>query len=201
MIRNQHQLKVAQRKLRDLVESANASVDPVDEEQYTQMAADIQREVDEYVQIRDGFKTSFDIAALDDVIDALVKARIAKGLTQADLADLLDVAEQQVQKDEANGYRRASWDRIADVIDALGYELTGELAPCRTHDVDAGLLIAFSDHVPQGGSVHTWFGADVTAMTMGSLPNEPAVRRKGDAFHAVLTTFKAGDRAGEKSVR
>ncbi len=63
--------------------------------------------------------------------DLLVKARIAEGLTQRQLAERLGVAEEAVQRDEAGGYARAGLDRLARVAEALGVRLrlTGVLAP------------------------------------------------------------------------
>lgn len=130
MIRNERQLGVARRKLRDLHESIQATIDAIDQEQYVRLAEDLEAEIREYEEIRDGILDRFLVESLDAVVDAAIKARIAKGWTQAQLAQRLGVSEQQVQKDEASGYARAGWDRIADVIDALGYELVGKLKPC-----------------------------------------------------------------------
>jgi transcriptional regulator with XRE-family HTH domain len=51
---------------------------------------------------------------------ALIEARIAARLTQHALADRLGVAEQQIQRWEANGYAGVGLDRLQDVADALG---------------------------------------------------------------------------------
>ena len=55
-----------------------------------------------------------------------MKARIARRWTQRQLADALGVAEQQVQRYEATGYRSASLARISDVADALNLTITEE---------------------------------------------------------------------------
>lgn len=52
--------------------------------------------------------------------DALIKARVARGWTQRQLADRLGVAEQQIQRSEATAYRSASLARLSDIADALG---------------------------------------------------------------------------------
>ncbi|MGH9107125.1 MAG: helix-turn-helix domain-containing protein, partial [Acidimicrobiales bacterium] len=46
--------------------------------------------------------------------------------TQRQLAEALGIAEQQVQRYEASGYRSASLARISDVADALGLTITEE---------------------------------------------------------------------------
>jgi HTH-type transcriptional regulator / antitoxin HigA len=53
-----------------------------------------------------------------------VKARIARGWSQRRLAAGLGVAEQQVQRYEATGYRSASLARILDVAATLGITIT-----------------------------------------------------------------------------
>jgi transcriptional regulator with XRE-family HTH domain len=56
-----------------------------------------------------------------------VKARIARGKTQKDLAEALEVKEQQVQRWEANDYGGASIDTLKQVAEALGVVLTQQL--------------------------------------------------------------------------
>jgi len=46
-------------------------------------------------------------------------------VSQADLAGLIGVPEQLIQRHEAQEYQEASWVRIADTLDALGLELEG----------------------------------------------------------------------------
>jgi len=53
-------------------------------------------------------------------IRALLRARIAKGLAQKQLAERIGLKEQQVQRYEASEYTTASWDRIKRIIRALG---------------------------------------------------------------------------------
>jgi transcriptional regulator with XRE-family HTH domain len=85
--------------------------------------------MDEYQSIRDGSQNRFRLDSLDDLSDALVKARIARGLTQRDLAERLGVTEQMVQRDEAGRYAYASLSRVADVADALGFAFRGCFEP------------------------------------------------------------------------
>jgi DNA-binding XRE family transcriptional regulator len=86
-------------------------------------AADLQAEIDEYELLRSGTQTTFEAASLAALAGALVKARIAKGWTQRQLADALGVAEQQIQRYETTEYTSASLARLCDVADALGTEI------------------------------------------------------------------------------
>jgi ribosome-binding protein aMBF1 (putative translation factor) len=56
----------------------------------------------------------------------LIRARIAKGLTQQQLAECLDLDAQQIQRYEASDYRGANLGRIANVARALGLNMTIE---------------------------------------------------------------------------
>lgn len=54
---------------------------------------------------------------------ALVALRIARGLTQRELAARLGVHESQVSRDERNEYHGITVDRASRVLDALGVQL------------------------------------------------------------------------------
>ena len=53
----------------------------------------------------------------------LVALRIARGITQQELADRLDVHASQVSRDERNEYHGITVDRASRVLDALNVEL------------------------------------------------------------------------------
>ena len=80
---------------------------------------DLRVELAEYDELRSGSMTTFESPTLLGLADALIKARIARGWTQANLADALGVAEQQVQRYEASRYAGASLARLGDVATAL----------------------------------------------------------------------------------
>jgi HTH-type transcriptional regulator/antitoxin HigA len=86
-------------------------------------AADLEAELAEYELLRSGKLTSFEAHSLAQLAEALVKARIAKGWTQRQLADALGVAEQQIQRYGATRYGAASLARLCDIADALGTEV------------------------------------------------------------------------------
>jgi len=49
----------------------------------------------------------------------LIALRIAKGLSQRELAERLNVAEAQVERDERNEYHGVTADRVRKILDAL----------------------------------------------------------------------------------
>ncbi|MFA7337051.1 MAG: helix-turn-helix transcriptional regulator [Candidatus Obscuribacterales bacterium] len=58
-------------------------------------------------------------SAVQNVPDLLIKYRIAKHLTQRELAQLLGLHEQQIQKYESTNYGAASLDTICRIADVL----------------------------------------------------------------------------------
>lgn len=90
-------------------------------------AADLRAELDEYDHLRSGAVSTFEAASLEELAALLIKARIARGWSQRELADALGVAEQQVQRYESTDYRSASLARIADVATALNVTITERL--------------------------------------------------------------------------
>ncbi len=82
----------------------------------------IELEIEEYQAIKLG---KFDyICTFENIGKQLIRFRIWKGLSQTELAELLGVSPQQVSKDERNEYHRASSEKIAQVLKALGIEAT-----------------------------------------------------------------------------
>ena len=85
---------------------------------------DMRKEVAEYDELRSGSSSVIQASSLSGLAEALIKARIARGWTQADLAAALSVAEQQVQRYEASRYSGASLARLCDVAQALNISVT-----------------------------------------------------------------------------
>ncbi|MCA1672444.1 MAG: helix-turn-helix domain-containing protein [Actinobacteria bacterium] len=96
-------------------------------------ADDLRAEIEEYEQLRSGAVSSFEASSLAELATLLVKARIARGWTQSQLAIALGIAEQQIQRYESTGYRSASLARIGDVVAALDINMS-ERAELRDPD-------------------------------------------------------------------
>jgi HTH-type transcriptional regulator/antitoxin HigA len=91
-------------------------------------ADDLRAELDEYERLRSGEVSTFDASSLEELAVLLIKARIARGWSQRRLADVLGIAEQQVQRYESTGYRSASLARICDIATALDVTITERLS-------------------------------------------------------------------------
>ena len=87
-------------------------------------ANDLLSELNEYEITRSGSIRTFQSETLNGLADALIKARIARGWTQKQLAEKLGTVEQQIQRYEATGYASASLARLGDVATALSVAIT-----------------------------------------------------------------------------
>ena len=77
------------------------------------------RELREYEALRAGDVPLPDLGYIAGVPRDLIRARIASGLSQRELADLLEMPEQQIQRYEATEYESVSFARIYEIADAL----------------------------------------------------------------------------------
>lgn len=125
MIKNERQLRVATTKLTALQHAREVAEDKTGWRAYTDLIDDLSADIAQYEDARDGKTQTFDLKDLDGLGEAVIKARISRGWTHKQLAELMGVTEQQVQKDEARDYEKAGLARIAEVLDVLGYELVG----------------------------------------------------------------------------
>jgi len=79
----------------------------------------LQGELSEYEELQSGKIPAPDLGYIAVVPRDLIRARIASGLTQKDLAKRLGMAEQQIQQYEAKDYESVSLARIAQIAKTL----------------------------------------------------------------------------------
>lgn len=85
---------------------------------------DIEREISEYEDLKEGRMLSFGADGLGSLGELIIKARIARGLTQAELGELLGMTQQQVARYERDGWQKISLWRLAEIAGALGLDLS-----------------------------------------------------------------------------
>jgi HTH-type transcriptional regulator/antitoxin HigA len=134
MIQNERQYRITQTKLREF-EQLLADLDPKDpnlhprqvigwQNSYNLTIRQLKQELAEYEQLKSGNIITFVLGSLNDLPTTLIKARIAAGMTQKDLADRIGVREQQIQRYEASHYSCASFDRLREISLALNIDIT-----------------------------------------------------------------------------
>jgi len=136
MISNERQYRItkaqADKFSRALVEATKPSgIDPLlrklERDALRSQLDDLEREMREYEMLRSGEENVLKLDSIAELPLALVKARVASGLTQKDLADRLGLKEQQIQRYEATDYTSASVRRLKQVIDALGIRVHADV--------------------------------------------------------------------------
>ena len=140
MITNERQYKITRRAakrfreaLNDLTSAnvARGDVDPrlvqAEREAMESQLADLQVEMDEYDRMKAADLAMISINSFDELADGLIKARIARGLSQRALAERLGLKEQQIQRYEAERYASASYRRLGEVAGALEVRIRNEI--------------------------------------------------------------------------
>jgi ribosome-binding protein aMBF1 (putative translation factor) len=133
MIANEVQRRVTQTAIREF-EEALARVDADAKgrpawvrkglrEGMESQLADLRQELAEYEALRAGRVSVLELDSLTALPEALIRARIAAGLSQRELAGRLGLKEQQIQRYEARRYAGASLERVQAVADALGVRI------------------------------------------------------------------------------
>lgn len=88
---------------------------------------DLQAEIAEYENLKAGNTRKFVSDSLADLAVGLIKARIARGLTQRELADRLNINERQIQRYESTFYEGAALRRLQEVADVLNVKIREEI--------------------------------------------------------------------------
>lgn len=86
---------------------------------------DFRHQVADYEQLKSGKCRRFEFHDVAGLLTALVKARIATGVSQAELAAALDIDEVQLQRYEDKEYQTAPLGVILNAADLLGVRIEG----------------------------------------------------------------------------
>ncbi len=131
MIRNDREYRHSKARLSELeVEFRGLSLGSRDEtasavaDAVRMQIEDIEREVAEYEDLKEGRLLSFAAGDIDSLGELVTRARIARGLTQAELGELLGMTQQQVARYERDGWQKISLWRLAEAADALDLDLS-----------------------------------------------------------------------------
>ncbi len=134
MITNERQLQNAKLRLgqfRDALArfesdgygDMDAVVAKAQKDALAQQIRELDATVQEYEDLKQGRISAFELDKLDDLPLGLIKARIASNLTQRELAQRLELKEQQIQRYEAELYQSCSFARLVDIANALNIKI------------------------------------------------------------------------------
>lgn len=133
-------------------------------------------EILEYEELIGGQVSVFAVNSLSELPLSLIRARIARRKTQKDLATLLGVKEQQVQRWEAEGYEGASLGTLKEIATALDVHISSDLVVLDAA-TDISLLMkklsvwGFSKHMLERMLPPASYSALATSVTSGELWN------------------------------
>jgi ribosome-binding protein aMBF1 (putative translation factor) len=133
MITNERQYRITKgwlerfRQARSGVEEHGAELHPrarqAFRDAYDSQIEELHEQLAQYDALRRGEIRVLELESLAELPEALIRARIAAGLTQKELARRLRLKEQQIQRYEATRYAGASLARIGAVAEALGVKI------------------------------------------------------------------------------
>lgn len=134
MIKNDRQFRITKAQvarfelaLKELAASPKKDVHPAlrkaEADALKSQLQDLRKEIEEYNALKSGKRKTVALASLDELPRTLIRARIAAGLTQEELAAKLGLKPQQIQRYEATDYHSASMQRMSEVLRALGVRL------------------------------------------------------------------------------
>ena len=87
---------------------------------YESMIRQLEDELREYDQLKSGELTLPNVGRLDQIAPFIAKIRIAKGVSQTELARRLGVSKQVISRYEESDYQTVAIARLQEILDKIG---------------------------------------------------------------------------------
>ncbi|HEY6392695.1 MAG TPA: helix-turn-helix transcriptional regulator [Bryobacteraceae bacterium] len=87
---------------------------------YENMLQQLEDELHEYDQLKSGELTLPHVQRLDQIAPFIARIRIAKGVSQTELASRLGVSKQVISRYEESDYQTVAISRLQEILDAIG---------------------------------------------------------------------------------
>lgn len=133
MIKNQKQAGITKSKLTELrkakseFESKREDYSHLENEltenALNSLIEDLENQIQTYESLVAGNFHCLKPKNLDDIPNIFIAARLSQKKSQKELADIIGIKEQQVQRYEASDFEGASWSRIIEFASALNLQL------------------------------------------------------------------------------
>ncbi|MEC4814228.1 MAG: helix-turn-helix transcriptional regulator [Scytonema sp. PMC 1069.18] len=140
MIKNEHQLMVTKSWIEKFHQAITSLYQNEEEKQkdlegwqglidsYYAQINNLQSEITEYEYLKNhnpenSLVLSTPNLGIDEIGEVLIKVRIAKKLTEKDLAEVTQLSEEQIKEYEQDDYHYANFETVIEVADALGIKL------------------------------------------------------------------------------
>ncbi len=152
----------------DVLQSVKSGVDPIIAKaqvtSYEVKLKDLIEQVKAFDKTRVGLEANFPFSTISELGEHLIGCRVARGWTQRQLAEVLAVKEQQIQRYERDRYATISLSRLGTVAEALGIKISGLLKAApqdteATSDFDDALDPAL--YPLSAMNARGWFGPEL----------------------------------------
>jgi DNA-binding XRE family transcriptional regulator len=135
MIRSEKQYQAAKKQLASLREALTHGTRTKAPEaliraargQTAELAAEIEREVEDYEQLQKTRAKELRILSLHDLRVAPIRYRIAAHMTIETFARLVHVHSRQIARYESEDYQNVSWDTLLKILEKLGVKIEGKI--------------------------------------------------------------------------
>jgi transcriptional regulator with XRE-family HTH domain len=134
MIKNQKQASITRNKLaqlyksRSVYETKKNEIHPIEFElgicSINGLIQDLENQIQIYESLIKGNFNSIEPRGIMDIPDALIGSRLAQKISQKELAEILGIKEQQVQRYEATDFESASFSRVVEFAHALNIQFS-----------------------------------------------------------------------------
>lgn len=125
MIKSEQQKNRTIKQLTELKEkrktASNIAIGSIDS-----LIGQLENEIKEYEDLKRGEFTLPKNITFVELIKNIAKIRISKGLSQQDLANMLGMTKQQINRYEEHDYQNVSLVKISEIIAVLGLTVTLE---------------------------------------------------------------------------
>lgn len=95
---------------------------------YEGMVRQLEGELQEYDELKSGKLTLPNVERLDQIAPFIAKIRIAKGVSQTELAHRLGISKQVVSRYEETEYQTVAIARLQKILDAIGIKANVSLS-------------------------------------------------------------------------
>ena len=142
MIKNEVQYKLTKTSVEGFEKRLNwlranpetrADLDPIvagaEEDALESTIEELREELQDYNRTKAGHVEMEVLLTVDKIAGVLIRARIAKGLTQRQLASMVGLKEQQIQRYEARDYTNVDLSRVQEIARALIAGAAADTAP------------------------------------------------------------------------
>lgn len=154
---------------------------------------ELKNEVEEYEKLKSGLVNVSEASSIDELPELLIKARIAQGFTQEDLANKLGMKSQQIQRYESELYSSASFRRLLEIAGSLNVKLRNVTEFIVNDTKESALSFPIKEMLERG-----WFGSFSGSLKQATQNAEELI---GDFFDSVQKKNYLQEAYHKKNIR